>query len=281
MAKTKFEQQHEIEMMNSTNKEEREQFLFEYRKNNLMSFDSNFIDSIHPRNKKLLLEFMEYLAYSPMAKRTCQNIKANLILFFKWNMMYNNNLTFRGITKKHGETFFLFLKEMGYTYVRAKCIKSDICTLADYAQFVLGRNEYHYDGTSNQWFSYNHGWREVDIQQEEPGFKKSTVKSFELHRLESLRFYLKSQQDYMGLIILEFCELGKDILTLQEDDIAHMGYFSVQKYFEWKEKEGATYITNVLITKKPDGTYVPMSLSELRNYTKMFSVFLGKDFIIC
>ena len=56
MRKTKFEQQREFEMMNNPNKEERERFLFEYRKNNFMSFDSTFVDSIHPRNKKLLLD---------------------------------------------------------------------------------------------------------------------------------------------------------------------------------------------------------------------------------
>ena len=284
MRKTKFEQQREFEMMNNPNKEERERFLFEYRKNNFMSFDSTFVDSIHPRNKKLLLDFMEYLAYSPMTKRTCQNMKMNLALFFKWNMTYNNNMSFRGITKDQGESFFLFLKEAGYSYVRVKCVKSDICSLADYAQFVLGRNEYHKDGTGNQWFSYKHNWREVDIQQEEPGFRKSNVHSFSMDKLEALHFYLKSQRDYMGLIILEFCDLGKDILTLQVDSeifVKNQTLTSAQKYLEWKEQVGATDVTNVLISIQPNGSYAPMSLLELRSYTKMFSVFLGKDFIIC
>lgn len=280
MKKTKFERKYEIEMLNSDNKEDRELFLFEYKRNNFMSFDSVFIDSIHPRNKKLLLDFMEYLAYSPMARRTCQNIKTNLILFFKWNMTYNNNASFKTITKKQGDSFFLFLKETGYTYIRVKCVKTDICSLADYAQFNLGKNERHHDGSNNQWFGYNHCWREVDIQQEEPGFRKSNVSTFKEYRLEPLRFYLKSQKDYMGLVILDFCNLGADILTLQESDIADT-YPFMEDYLKWKEQEGATYVNNVLFTKNPDGLYVPMSLSELRKYTKMFSIFLGKDFIIC
>lgn len=281
--KTKFEQQQALQMLGNS-KEEREKLNFEYRRDTLMSFDSVFLDSIHQRNKKLLLGFMEYIAYSSMAKRTCQSMKTNLILFFKWNLTYNDNITFRMVTKKQGEDFFLFLKTMGYTYVRVKCIKSDICTLADYCEFVLGKDEYNSDGTSNQWFSYNHKWREVDIQQREEdeyGFRKTNVQDFS-DRLDPLRFYLKSTKDYMGLVILDFCWLGKDLLLLQENDNRFNRQLpSVKKYLKWKERVGAKDISDVLITIRPDGSYAPMSLADLRRYTKMFSVFLGKEFIIC
>ena len=54
-----------------------------------------------------------------------------------------------------------------------------------------------------------------------------------------------------------------------------------EKYLRWKKRVGAEHIPDVFISKRPDGSYAPMSLSELRRYTKMFSVFLGKEFIIC
>ena len=282
--KTKMEKQQELQMIGSS-KEERAKFQFEYRKNNFTSFDSNLLDNIHPRNKKLLINFMTYLAYSDMAKKTCQNIKLNLTLFFEWNMIYNNNITFRMVTKTQGESFFLFVKEMGYTYTRAKCMKTDICSLADYAEFILGKDEYNFDGTSNQWFSYHHRWRDVDIQQKEEdeyGFRKYNADSFDIQRLDTLRFYLQSNKDYMGLIILEYCSLKSDILLLKEtDDIFNRNSQTGKKYLKWKKKVGAEDIPDVLISRRPDGTYVPMSLSELRRYTKMFSIFLGKEFIIC
>ena len=49
---------------------------------------------------------------------------------------------------------------------------------------------------------------------------------------------------------------------------------------KWREREGVD-IPDALVVRRPDGTYVPMSLPELREYAKMFSVFLGKEFIIC
>lgn len=284
MAETKIQKDIDQKML-GCNKEERDKLNFEYRKRSLTSFDSNFIDSIHPRNKKLLLGFMEYLAYSDMAKKTCHNIKLNLIIFFQWNSVYNNNSTFRTITKAEGDNFFKYIKEMTYTYTRAKCMKSDICTLADYAQFVLGREEFNKDGTTNQWFSYRHRWREVDIQQQEEdeyGFRKSNVNYFINHpeKLDSLKHYLTIHRDYMALIILEFSWMGKDILLLQEDDVRFSSE-TKEKYLKWKKRVGAENISDVLITKRPNGSYGPMSLAELRRYTKMFSVFIGKEFIIC
>lgn len=280
MNRTKFERQREFEMINNSTKEERDKFLLEYKKNNFMSFNSVFIDSIGQRNKKLLIDFMEYLAFSPMAKMTCRNIKTNLILFFKWNRDYNNNVSFRAVTKKQGESFFLFIKENDYSYRRAKCIKADICTLANFCQHVLGKDEYHPNGTMNQWFSYTHEWKDVDIQQEELGFKKSNTHTFDTKKLEPLRFYLQEQNDYVGLIILHFCDLREKILTLQESDVDKDSPL-MQKYLQWKEEIGAAHMTNILFTKLPDGTYAPMTLAELRRYAKMFSVFLCKEFIIC
>ena len=55
---------------------------------------------------------------------------------------------------------------------------------------------------------------------------------------------------------------------------------AVKKYMKWREREGVD-IPDALVVRRPDGTYVPMSLPELREYAKMFSVFLGKEFIIC
>ena len=87
--------------------------------------------------------------------------------------------------------------------------------------------------------------------------------------------------DYMGAVILDLAHLGVKLLTLQEgDEDFNLQLNSVKSYQKWKKREGAEQIPDVLIIKR-DTQFVPMSLSELRAYAKMFSVFLGKEFIIC
>ena len=91
-----------------------------------------------------------------------------------------------------------------------------------------------------------------------------------------MRFFLQRA------VILDFAYLGEALLTLQEDnELFNQQMASVKSYQKWKKREGAEHLPDVLIVRRQDGTYVPMSLSELRDYTRMFSVFLGKEFIIC
>ena len=263
----------------------RDKIIYEQRKNSLQKFDEEFLLTINPQNKNLLLDFMNFIAYSDMALRTCQGIKSNLTIFFKWNRDFNENKNFRLITVKQAEQYFTYIKCAGYTYMRAKVMKSDITSLADFCEFVLGQNEFKAKGVKNHWYTYkNHKWREVDIQQTEEvnGYKKTNVSSFSEERLDALKFYLKQKQDYMGMIILDFAYLGEKLLFLKEDDeVFNKQMKSVKSYFKWKEREGASDIPDVLIIRRDNGVYTPMSLPELRDYARMFSVFLGKEFIIC
>ena len=40
-------------------------------------------------------------------------------------------------------------------------------------------------------------------------------------------------------------------------------------------------LSDILIMKNKEGRCIPMGLTELRAYTRMFSVFVGKEFIVC
>ena len=279
MARAKYDTYQELHMT----KEQRENAKIERKKNTLRTFDSGFVESINPRNKNLLYDFMTFISYTNMAKKTCQNIKNNLILFFKWNRDWNNNLNFRFITKEQGEQFFVYIKNLDYTYVRSKCIKSDICSLADFAEFVVGKDEYKHNGSKNQWYTYHHEWREVTIPYDpnEQGYLSSNYTEFDFDRLDALEKYLQSVHDYMGMFILRNVGLGSDLLFLKVDGVdIKVNHPAVKKYMKWREREGVD-IPDALVVRRPDGTYVPMSLPELREYAKMFSVFLGKEFIIC
>ena len=261
----------------------RQKIRYEQRKRSLQNFDADFLILINAQTKNLLLEFMAFIAYSNLAFKTCQNMKSNLVIFLTWNYNYNENKNFRLITKKQGEEFFLYVKNMGSGYNRAKTLQSDIASFADFVQYVIGKNEYHSNGKKNPWYNYIHEWREVDIQQRpnESEYKNPNISTFSDERLDALKFYLMMTHDYMGAVILDLAHLGVKLLTLQEgDEDFNLQLNSVKSYQKWKKREGAEQIPDVLIIKR-DTQFVPMSLSELRAYAKMFSVFLGKEFIIC
>ena len=275
--------QKEFEQLINYDPVTRQKIRYEQRKRSLQNFDTDFLILINAQTKNLLLEFMAFIAYSNLAFKTCQNMKSNLVIFLTWNYNYNDNRNFRLITKKQGEEFFLYIKNMGSGYNRAKILQSDIASFADFIQYVVGKNEYHNNGKKNPWYNYVHEWRQVDIQQqpEESEYKKPNVSTFSEERLDGLKFYLMMTHDYMGAVILDLAHLGVKLLTLQEDDEEfNQQLNSVKSYQKWKKREGAEHVPDVLIIKR-DGQFVPMSLSELRDYTKMFSIFLGKEFIIC
>ena len=256
------------------------------RKRLLLSFEEEFLYSIGTQNKNFLIEYMNFLAYTDLTLKTCSNIRYNLILFFTWNRECNGNKNFRQVTMTQARNFFLFVKEEGYSYTRAKIIRTDLAGLGDYGQFVLGKDEISSKSYKNQWYEYVNFWREVDIMQREDLSKKQEPNcvAFSKEKLEALRTFLSTKYDYMGLVILDHAHLGQDILNLRIDsvDFNREKKYSKQ-YLAWRERMeiDAESLPDILIMKNKEGKWMPMGLTELRAYTRMFSVFLGKEFIVC
>ena len=256
------------------------------RKRLLLSFDEEFLCTIGTQNKNFLLEYMNFLAYTDLTLKTCSNIRYNLILFFTWNREFNGCKNFRQVTMTQARNFFLFVKEEGYSYTRAKIIRTDLAGLGDYGEFVLGKDEISSKNYKNQWYEYVNFWREVDIMQREDLTKKQEPNcvTFSKERLDTLRAFLSTKHDYMGLVILDHAHLGQDILNLRIDcvDFNREKKYSKQ-YLAWRERMGIDVesLSDILIMKNKEGRWIPMGLTELRAYTRMFSVFLGKEFIIC
>ena len=197
---------------------------------------------------------MNFLAYTDLTLKTCSNIRYNLILFFTWNRECNGNKNFRQVTMTQARNFFLFVKEEGYSYTRAKIIRTDLAGLGDYGQFVLSKKQ-------------------------EPN-----CVAFSKEKLDALRTFLSTKHDYMGLVILDHAHLGQDILNLRIDsvDFNREKKYSKQ-YLAWRERMeiDVESLPDILIMKNKEGKWMPMGLTELRAYTRMFSVFLGKEFIVC
>ena len=256
------------------------------RKRLLLSFDEEFLCTIGTHNKNFLLEYMNFLAYTDLTLKTCSNIRYNLILFFTWNREFNGCKNFRQVTMTQARNFFLFVKEEGYSYTRAKIIRTDLAGLGDYGEFVLGKDEISSKNYKNQWYEYVNFWREVDIMQREDLTKKQEPNcvTFSKERLDTLRAFLSTKHDYMGLVILDHAHLGQDILNLRIDsvDFNREKKYSKQ-YLARRERLGINVesLKDILIMKNKQGEWIPMGLTELRAHTRMFSVFLGKEFIIC
>ena len=256
------------------------------RKRLLLSFDEEFLCTIGTQNKNFLLEYMNFLAYTDLTLKTCSNIRYNLILFFTWNREFNGCKNFRQVTMTQARNFFLFVKEEGYSYTRAKIIRTDLAGLGDYGQFVLGKDEISSKSYKNQWYEYVNFWREVDIMQREDLSKKQEPNcvAFSKEKLDALRTFLSTKHDYMGLVILDHAHLGQDILNLRIDsvDFNREKKYSKQ-YLAWRERMeiDVESLPDILIMKNKEGKWMPMGLTELRAYTRMFSVFLGKEFIVC
>ena len=252
----------------------------------LTNFDEEFLFSIGTQNKNFLMDYMNFLAFTELTLKTCSNIRYNLILFFTWNRDCNNNKNFRQITMTQARSFFLFVKEEGYSYTRAKTIRTDLAGLGDFGEFVIGKDEVSKKNYKNQWYEYVNFWREVDIMQREDLSKKQEPNcvTFTKEKLDTLRTYLSNKHDYMGLVILDHAHLGQDILTLRIDSIDFNRDKKYSKqYLAWRERIGIDMETlpDILIMKNKRGEWMPMGLIELRAYTRMFSVFLGKEFIVC
>ena len=66
-----------------------------------------------------------------------------------------------------------------------------------------------------------------------------------------------------------------------EDDEFNKQTNYAQNFLRWRDREGIELPDVFVMRNNKNGEYMPMDISKLRKYAKMFSVFLGKEFIIC
>ena len=273
-----FKKKYDKGIRNRIYLEERKRALEEFR-------DVEFIVSINPRNKNLLISYMTFLAYTDMTLTSCSNIKNNLKLFFTWNRDFNNNMFYKQIKKSHAENFFKWLKEEGYTYQRARIMRTDLGNFGEYVEYVLGSEEYQHNGIKNQWYGYKSDfWYSVNIQQTEKDsvIRKSNITDFENERIDILRAYLTRKHDFIGVLILEYAHLGLELLNLKiEHEEFNKQTNYAKNYLRWREREGINLPDVFVMRNNKTGEYMPMDIHKLRKYAKMFSIFLGKELIIC
>ena len=108
--------------------------------NNITSNDS--IAKILPDNKSLMDDFLDYLKSIDRSPNTISQYRADLLIFFVWNMEHNENKKFIEITKREFARFQSHaLNEWKWSSNRIRRVKACISSMSNYVENMLDEEE--------------------------------------------------------------------------------------------------------------------------------------------
>jgi integrase len=104
--------------------------------NNITSEDK--MEQVNPDNIQLENDFLEYLASIDRAKSTIKQYKANLHVFWCWNLEFNKNKFFVNLTKREISKFQSHAMTVwGWSPKRIRTVKATISSLSNYIENIL------------------------------------------------------------------------------------------------------------------------------------------------
>lgn len=104
--------------------------------NNITSEDK--MEQVNPENIQLENDFLEYLASIDRAKSTIKQYKANLHVFWCWNLEFNKNKFFVDLTKREFSKFQSHVMTVwGWSPKRIRTVKATISSLSNYIENIL------------------------------------------------------------------------------------------------------------------------------------------------
>lgn len=104
--------------------------------NNITSEDK--MERVNPENIQLENDFLEYLASIDRAKSTIKQYKANLHVFWCWNLEFNKNKFFVDLTKREISKFQSHAMTVwGWSPKRIRTVKATISSLSNYIENIL------------------------------------------------------------------------------------------------------------------------------------------------
>ena len=161
--------------------------------NNITSEES--IAQILPENKELMEDFLDYLKSVDRSPRTIDQYKADLKIFFVYNLEHNNNKRFTEITKREFARFQSYaLDKWGWSPKRIRRVKSVISSLSNYIENVLDEEEEY------------KGYKSVIKKIESPvnqTVREKTV--FSEEEMQSLLDHLVEQGKYKQAAVVSLC----------------------------------------------------------------------------
>ena len=104
--------------------------------NNITSDEK--LAKINPENLELEKDFIEYLSSVDRSKGTIKQYKANLHVFWCWNLEHNKNKFFVDLTKREIAKFQSYaLNEWKWSPRRIRTVKATISSLSNYIENIL------------------------------------------------------------------------------------------------------------------------------------------------
>ena len=102
------------------------------------------LEKINSENIELMNDFLDYLKSVDKASSTIEQYRANLKIFFCWNLEHNSNKVFVNLTKREVAKFQSYaLNDWGWSPKRLRTVKATISSLSNYIEAVL---DDEYDG---------------------------------------------------------------------------------------------------------------------------------------
>ena len=96
------------------------------------------MQQVNPENIQLENDFLEYLASIDRSKGTIKQYKANLHVFWCWNLEFNKNKFFVDLTKREISKFQSHaITEWGWSPKRIRTVKATISSLSNYIENIL------------------------------------------------------------------------------------------------------------------------------------------------
>lgn len=96
------------------------------------------IDRINSKNKSLMQDFLDYLISVDRSPSTIRAYESDLLIFFCWNLEYNDNKYFIELTKREVAKFQKHaLTEWGWSTNRLSRVKSTLSSLSSYVENIL------------------------------------------------------------------------------------------------------------------------------------------------
>ena len=148
------------------------------------------LKEVNPDNIELGNDFIEYLNSIDRSKGTIKQYKANLNVFWCWNLEYNKNKFFVELTKREIAKFQSHaLNKWGWSPRRIRTVKATISSLSNYIENILD-DEYE-------------GYKPIVRKIESPADETVRTKTvFQMEDLHPLLDKLVEEKEYMKACVL-------------------------------------------------------------------------------
>ena len=148
------------------------------------------LKQVNKENIELENDFLEYLSSIDRSKGTIKQYKANLHIFWCWNLDFNKNKFFVDLTKREIAKFQSHaLNVWQWSTKRIRTVKATISSLSNYVENILD-DEYE-------------GYKPIVRKIESPADEAVRVKTvFQMEDLQPLLDRLVENEDYMKACVL-------------------------------------------------------------------------------